>query len=227
MDQLQLSITWPELALDVDGSDIPVLSCIDLYNITLSLQQDQASVPTSVSCPDKKVIMITGSNQGGKTTFLRSLGQALVMMNSGMFVAASRFSARPGQIFTHFIREEDRKLNSGKLDEELIRMSGIIDLVRPGDWMLFNESFSSTNEEEGARIALEIISALEDMGIYVAYVTHFYQLVTLLSKQSPDSILYLNAKRRADGSRTYQLQIGEPEVKGYGEDLYNEIFQID
>ncbi|MBQ9156336.1 MAG: hypothetical protein IJ137_06120 [Eubacterium sp.] len=202
------------------------LFCTDLYNVSLSLYQGKPSVPSSVEHTDKMVMMITGSNQGGKTTFLRSIGQALLMMNSGMYVAASDFALSCGQIYTHFIREEDRKLKSGKLDEELIRMNEIVDRIRPGDHMLFNESFSATNEEEGSGIALEIVMALQELGIHVYYVTHFYQLITLLSRDLPESVLYMNAAREEDGRRTYQIASGQPEVRGYGEDIYKEIFLL-
>ena len=68
--------------------------------------------------------MITGANQGGKSTFLRSVGVAQLMMQTGMFVAAQAFSADVrDHVFTHFKREEDAAMESGKLDEELARMS--------------------------------------------------------------------------------------------------------
>ena len=64
--------------------------------------------------------MITGANQGGKSTFLRSVGLAQLMMQCGMFVAAESLRASVGQrLFTHYKREEDAAMESGKLDEEL------------------------------------------------------------------------------------------------------------
>jgi MutS domain V len=76
--------------------------------------------------------MITGANQGGKSTFLRSVGVAQLMMQCGMFVAAEslRASVVDG-VFTHFKREEDATMERGKLDEELSRMSDIVDAITP------------------------------------------------------------------------------------------------
>jgi DNA mismatch repair ATPase MutS len=63
---------------------------------------------------------LTGANQGGKSTFLHSIGLAQLMMQSGMFVGAERFEAAPcPALFTHYKREEDATMKSGKLDEEL------------------------------------------------------------------------------------------------------------
>ncbi len=85
-----------------------------LYDISLSLILEQRVVGNSIKAAGKDLIMITGANQGGKTTFLRSIGQAQLMMQCGMFVAAEFFSANLCEgIFTHFKREEDDKMKSG------------------------------------------------------------------------------------------------------------------
>ena len=76
------------------------------------------------------MIVITGANEGGKSTFLRSVGAAQLMMQAGMFVAAETFGAnvRDG-VFTHFNREEDATLTRGRLEEELARMSAIVEYI--------------------------------------------------------------------------------------------------
>ena len=82
-------------------------------------------------------MVITGANQGGKSTFLRAIGLALLMMQSGMFVTATHFQASVSTgLFTHYRREEDTTMTSGKLDEELSRMSDIVDHLRPGSTVL-------------------------------------------------------------------------------------------
>jgi len=169
--------------------------------------------------------MITGANGGGKSTFLRSLGLAQLMMQSGMFVAAESFRAdvRHG-IFTHFKREEDATLRQGKLDEELSRMSSIIDGVTPNSLVLFNESFASTNEREGSEIARQIVRALLATGIKVVFVTHMFDLAQGFSRQALPGALYLRAERLADGRRTFRLAEGEPLPTSYGEDIYRRIF---
>ena len=75
---------------------------------------------------------MTGANTGGKSTFLRAIGLAQLMMRAGMFVGANAFSAdlRDG-LFTHYKREEDSTMESGKLDEELNRMSEIVGRLTP------------------------------------------------------------------------------------------------
>ena len=83
------------------------------------------------------------------------------MMQCGMFVPAVSFSANIcNGVFTHFKREEDAAMKSGKLDEELGRMSLIVDQVKPNAIVLFNEFFAATNEREGSEIARQIVYGL-------------------------------------------------------------------
>ncbi|WP_240977948.1 hypothetical protein [Planctomonas sp. JC2975] len=97
--------------------------------------------------------MVTGANRGGKSTFLRSVGLAQLMMQAGMFVPARSLSATiVSGVFTHFKREEDTALASGKFDEELARMRDIVGQIQPRALILFNESFAATNEREGAEV---------------------------------------------------------------------------
>jgi len=132
-----------------------------LYDICLSLSVDQRVVGNDVNADDKDLVIITGANQGGKSTFLRSIGLAQVMMQCGMFVPAESFSCNVCEgLFTHYKREEDATMKSGKFDEELSRMSDVVDSIGPDSMLLFNESFAATNEREGSEIARQIVSAL-------------------------------------------------------------------
>ena len=169
--------------------------------------------------------MITGANQGGKSTFLRSVGLAQLMMQAGMFVAAESFTASVSAgVFTHFKREEDAAMEKGKLDEELARMSAITSQIRPGCLLLYNESFASTNEREGSEIARQVIRALTEAGIRIVFVTHMYDLAGRYYAEQDPGTLFLRAERQPDGHRTFRLLPGEPLPTSYGEDLYREVF---
>jgi DNA mismatch repair ATPase MutS len=169
--------------------------------------------------------MITGANRGGKSTFLRSIGLAYLMMQAGMLVPAESFRAGVCKgIFTHFKREEDAGMKSGKLDEELSRISAIVDVIVPGSVVLLNESFASTNEREGAEIASQIVQALLQMDISVFYVTHLFALAEGFFRAGMRETLFLRAERLRDGQRTFRLLEGEPLPTSFGEDLYRRVF---
>ena len=196
-----------------------------LYDVCLSLSLGGRVVGNDVNADAKALVMITGANQGGKSTFLRSLGLAQLMMQAGMFVAAEAFRADVCEgLFTHYKREEDPTMKSGKLDEELRRMSAIADRVTPNCVALFNESFSATNEREGAEIASAIVRALLEAGIKVFFVTHSFELAQGFHLRRTDAALFLRAERAADGRRTFKLVEGEPLPTSYGKDLYERVF---
>ena len=174
---------------------------------------------------NKDLVIITGANQGGKSTFLRSVGLSQLMMQCGMFVPAKTFHADVCErIFTHYKREEDAAMKSGKFDEELGRMSGIVDNIVPNSLMLFNESFAATNEREGSEIARQIFTALLERGIKMFFVTHQYELAHGFHTRNLPTVLFLRAERQADGVRTFRITEGQPLQTSYGEDLYWWIF---
>jgi DNA mismatch repair ATPase MutS len=169
--------------------------------------------------------MITGANQGGKSTFLRSVGLAQLMLQSGMFVVAESFRGSVASgLFTHFKREEDQALESGKLDEELRRMSGIVEQLKPGAIVLCNESFTSTNEREGSEIGRQVVHGLVESGIRVLFVNHLFDLADSLRREAREGALFLRAERAPDGSRTYRVREGDPLPTSFGQDLYQRIF---
>jgi len=199
-----------------------------LYDVCLSLSMEDRVVGNAVRADDKTLVMITGANRGGKSTFLRSAGLAQLMMQCGMFVPAESFRASLCDvIFTHYKREEDATMKSGKLDEELSRMSAVVGGIRPNSLLLLNESFASTNEREGSEIARQIVRALLEMGVKVFYVTHLFDLAQGFYTAKLDVGLFLRAERLQDGRRTFRLIEGEPLPTSHGEDLYCRIFGTD
>jgi DNA mismatch repair ATPase MutS len=197
-----------------------------LYDVCLALTMKQKIVGSRAHADGKDLVVITGANQGGKSTFLRSIGLAQLMMQCGMFVPAESFGANLcNGLFTHYKREEDAAMKSGKLDEELGRMSAIVDHVKPDDLILLNESFAATNEREGSEIARQITSALVEKRVKVFFVTHLYEFPRWFYDSRKENTLFLRAQRQADGKRSFKLIEGEPQQTSYGADLYTSIFE--
>jgi hypothetical protein len=196
-----------------------------VYDVCLALSMPRNVVGNDLNADRKDLVIITGANQGGKSTLLRSIGLAQLMMQAGMFVPAESFSSEVCEsIFTHYKREEDISMKSGKLDEELKRMSGIADNISPNSMLLFNESFSATNEREGSEIASQITKALIEEGVKVLFVTHLYQFAHDLYFKKMKNAIFLRAERMPDGTRTFRLIEGEPLQTSFGADLYEKLF---
>jgi DNA mismatch repair ATPase MutS len=196
-----------------------------MYDVSLALTMNKEIVGNDVDADSKNLVIITGANQGGKSTFLRSIGLSQLLMQAGMFVTAEEFCANICEgVFTHYKRKEDASMKSGKLDEELNRMSAIVELIKPNSLMLFNESFAATNEREGSEIARQITSALIERYVKVFFVTHMYEFAHSFYEKKMDDAKFLRAERKSGGARTYKLLEGEPLPTSYGEDLFNVVF---
>ncbi len=206
--------SWPQRVMSFTG----------LRDMSLALRSERQVVGNDVDASGQSLVIITGANSGGKSTFLRSVGLAQLMTQCGMFVTADAYRASVFDgVFTHFIREEDASMTSGRLDEELSRMSTIADEIRPHCLMLFNESFAATNEREGSEIGRQVVSALLDAEITVFFVTHQFDFADGFHRQRADSTLFLRAERRSEGQASYKLAVAEPLPTSFGEDIYYQL----
>ena len=204
------------------------MSFDDLKEMVMAIEQKRAPVGNTCRIQQRMLLVVTGANQGGKSTFLRSVGIAQVLLQCGMPVIASRFeSGLFPQLFTHFTRREDSSMNSGRLDEELKRMSQIIDNLGPNSMVLLNESFATTTEKEGSVIAYDIIKALSQAGVKVLTVTHLLSFAKRIYEENKqglrDQVEFFSAERTAEGKRTFRMVQHEPELTSFGMDLYERI----
>lgn len=196
-----------------------------LYDPCLTLSTGKAAVANDLQADGKTLLILTGANRGGKSTFLRALGVAQLMLQAGLFVPAQAFSAAlcPA-VFTHYKREEDAGMDSGKFDEELSRMSAIADSLVPDALLLLNESFAATNEKEGSEIASQVCSALLEKRVRVIFVTHLYAFAHGMYARQLEQALFLRAERREDGGRSFRILPAAPLKTSYGRDIYDRVF---
>ena len=199
-----------------------------LYDVCLALSMGKKVVGNDVEADGKDLVIITGANQGGKSTFLRSIGLAQLMLQCGMFVPAESFSANVCDgLFTHYKREEDTTMKSGKLDEELSRMSDIVDHLTPNAMVLFNESFAATNEREGSEIARQIVGALAGQAHQGLLRDASVRICARLLQQADEKRDVSAGRTASRRTRTFKLIEGEPLQTSYGEDLYKGIFGVE
>ncbi|MBP5221980.1 MAG: hypothetical protein J6Z35_02310 [Lachnospiraceae bacterium] len=224
MERFGMDFCFPEI------SDRRTLEFQELREFVMAVEQRVNVIGNTCSMDRKDLLIVTGANQGGKSTFLRSIGIAQVMMQCGLLVTAKKF--RSGifpRIFVHFTRREDSSMNSGRLDEELNRMNRIVEQIGDGSLLLLNESFATTTEKDGSVIAYDIIKALNEAGVKILTVTHllsFARRVYEEAKENPESgVEFLSAERMPDGTRTFRMVQHAPELTSFGLDLYEEIVE--
>lgn len=206
------------------------LQFTDLKDLAMCMEQRIDAIGNDTLIEKEDLLVITGANQGGKSTYLRSIGIAQIMMQAGLIVAAKDFEAKLyPNFFTHFTRREDSAMNSGRLDEELKRISLIIDHIGPNSILLLNESFASTTEKEGSVIAYDVVKALLEQKVSILTVTHllsFAKKIYTENKESKTAFAnFLCAERLSNGQRTYKMIPHEPELTSFGLDLYDEIIK--
>ncbi len=200
----------------------------DLKEFVMAVEQRVTPVGNTCDILGSMLLVVTGANQGGKSTFLRSIGIAQIMMQCGLPVIAQKYvSGIFPSFFTHFTRREDSAMNSGRLDEELKRMSQIVDNLRDSSMVLLNESFATTTEKEGSMIAYDIIKAFTEAGVKVLTVTHLLSFAQRIYDEAGEmesiGVEFFSAQREDDGRRTFKMVQHEPELTSFGMDLYHSI----
>lgn len=220
LDQMHIHTSLPKL----NNRKLNLFQFRGLYDLSMAIYTRSKPISNDMETQDRNLFVITGANQGGKSTYLRSIGIAQIMLQSGMFVPADYYCNRVYDgIFSHFTRREDTAMNSGKLDEELKRMSRILDEVTPDTLVLLNESFATTTEREGSQIATDVVNALYENGTMIIMVTHLFEFTKAIYARKLKQAMFLSAERRPDGTRTFKILEKEPERTSYGLDLYEKI----
>lgn len=195
-----------------------------LYELSLALQMMEFPIPNTVALASYRGLIVTGANQGGKSTFLRSLGIAQVLCQAGMFVPAKKYPLHAYRdVFTHFTRREDAAMNMGKFEEELKRMEGILRHAGENTLILLNESFATTTEVTAFQIAMDLLHTCLEHEVTVWMVTHITKFAKELYQEKWPDVLFLSAGRRAENEIRFQMYEKTPGDTSYGLELYEQM----
>ena len=207
----------------VEG-DGRVLVARGIVDPCLALAAGATVVGNDVDADAAGIVLVTGANGGGKSTLLRGVGIAQILLQAGMPVAAAAYRASlAASVLTHFTREDDAGADGGRLDAELQRLGAVVELATAGSLVLLNESVSGTNERDATEIAHGVVTGLADAGANVWFVTHLYELARRLEAEDDRSVLFMRAERGTGGERPYRVTVAPPLATSFGMDLYRRL----
>jgi DNA mismatch repair ATPase MutS len=123
------------------------------------------------------VLVLTGPNRGGKTTYTRGIGLAQLLAQAGLGCPASAARISPvDRLITHFPRAESGQLEAGRLGEEASRIAAIFEVLTRHSLVLLNESLSCTSPGESLYLAEDVVRALRLAGCRAVFTTHLHEL---------------------------------------------------
>lgn len=156
---------------------------------------------------DNNILVITGSNMSGKTTFLRTIGINLVLLNAGTVTISEEFISPIINIYTSMRITDDLKNKISTFYAELLRIKKILDYTKKNKNTIFliDEIFTGTNSKDRVLGAKNVLKNLNKLGLVGAITTHDFELCEL--DKYPRIENYHFAEDYVDGKISFDYKI--------------------
>lgn len=212
-----LSFCYPSI------EDERAVSATAAFDVALAVKLQAAG--TAVVTNDlvlgggERILLVSGPNQGGKTTFARTFGQLHFLGCLGLRVPGTEAKISLfDEIFTHFEREEHVGDLRGKLEDELVRIHEILQHASPRSIVIMNEIFASTTLDDATTLAGHVLYRIMALDLLCVCVTFLNELVglgpsivSMVTAVTPDTRVDRTFKieRRPPDGRSYAMSLAE------------------
>ena len=177
---------------------------------------------------DGRFFVLTGANNGGKTTYTRAIGIIQVFAQAGLYVPCESCEISPvDYIYTHFPKEEEVGLNTSRFTQECKQFKETIDTATKYSILLLNESIQSTTPTECVYIATELTKIFRCVGVRGVYATHLLELAKSLDRLNEEVegdtklvSIVTTVDTTDDNRRLYRIERAEPQEFGYARTIY-------
>jgi DNA mismatch repair ATPase MutS len=196
---------------------------IDVINPILAAIKGNGVVPNDIYySPDKDIYVITGPNNGGKTTFVKTIGLAVLLAHAGFYISAkSAEISVVDNIFTQFVKPGDLAKGEGRYFAELRRIKTIFEKATPYSLAILDEPCSGTSNEEGVEQSIIILEGFYKLGCTVYFITHMHEIARRIAGNSLRGMANLSVGIEFNDGRPifdYKIREGTGQ-KSYGVEL--------